>query len=486
MFTLRKFQADAIELARNLFREGKRRIIMFFPTGSGKTVIAAHMIASATAKGQKILFLAHRRELIRQCSDKLHALGIGHGIIMANEPLSPRASVQVASIQTVIRRRDIGEFGLIFLDECHHCRSESYHRVLDRFPQAAVVGLSATPYRLDGKGLGEIFQTIVSTRTVKDLTADGFLVPARVFAPSKIDMRGVKITGGDFNKQQMEAACCSTTIYGDIFSDWMKRGRGRPTVLFAVSVKQSQELCEKFQSAGVVAKHVDATTPPLDRDAILKSLGNGEIEILSNVGILTEGWDCPPASCAILARPTMSTCLHIQMIGRVLRPFRGKTDALILDHAGNHYRHGFITDVREVTLEGLKRKPKKENSKTPSVRICPKCYLCMPSGSPCCPACGHVFETETREIKMVDADLHELRPWQDGMLKPFDPDAPKETKYRPRGEPGEWFARKLQQAKESGKNPRWAYHVFRSVWGYWPDFTPQHIQKQPLKRSWSW
>ena len=487
MYKLREFQSEAIELGRDSFRRGQKRIIFFLATGAGKTVIATHMIANATKKGIKTLFLAHRRELIKQCSSKLAALGISHGIIMADEPLSPLASVQVGSVQTVVRRCNIGDYGIIFLDECHHCRSESYHRILDRFPNAAIVGLSATPYRLDGKGLGEIFQEIISTRSVSQLTTDGFLVPCRVFAPSKIDMSGVKITGGDYNRAQMEQRCCSPKIYGDIVSDWLSRGRGRPTVLFAASVKQSQDLVEKFRAAGIKAKHVDANTPTLERDATLQALGTGNLEIVSNVGILTEGWDCPPASCAILARPTASTCLHVQMIGRVLRPFENKTDALILDHAGNHYRHGFITDAREVSLDGLKKRKKKDDAKkTTGVRICPKCYLCMPSGTPICASCGHVFQVETRKMQTVASELKELHPWQSGMLQDYDPNAKPEPKYSPKGEPAEWFSKKLQVARERGYSPRWAYHQFQVAWGYWPNFAPQEIKKNPMKGRWSW
>ena len=467
-----------------------RRVILFAPTGAGKTVIASHLIAGAANKGNRTLFLAHRRELIKQCSEKLEGMGVHHGIIMGTHPTTPLASVQVGSVATCINR-NLGDFGLIIIDECHHARSESYHRILDRYPNAAVIGLSATPYRLDGKGLGEIFNAIVTVRKPRELIEEGFLVPFRVFAPSVIiDTSGWRITGGDFNKKFLEENCCSSKIYGDIVNDWFQHGRGMPTVLFAASVKQSEELCEAFRGRGAAIAHIDANTETLKRDSALKALHSGNIEIVSSVGILTEGWDCPPASCCILARPTASVCLHIQMIGRVLRNFPGKTHALILDHAGNHFRHGFITDDREISLSGLKKKEKKidPTEKIGSVRTCPKCYLCMPSGTLVCSACGHIFKVDERKLKVVASPMKELKPWERDMGKEFDPDAEEKPRYQPKDSPEDYYAKMRQIARDRGYSPKWADHRFQAVFGKWPQFTHESVESHSknVRKGWSW
>jgi superfamily II DNA or RNA helicase len=487
MYSLREYQEQAVEAIREFYRRQKKRVILYMATGAGKTVVASHVIFGASSKGNRTLFLAHRRELIKQCSNKLDEMGIPHGIIMGNHPVNPRAMVQVGSVATCVNR-ELGEFGLIIIDECHHARSDSYHKIIDRYPNAAVIGLTATPYRLDGKGLGVLFNEIITVKTVRDLISDGFLTPFRVFAPSIIDTTGWKITGGDFNKKFLEEHCQTPKIYGDIVRDWMAHGRGRPTVMFAASVKQSEDLVAAFRAVGVSAVHVDALTPADKRDSALAALGSGSVEIVSNVGILTEGWDCPPASCAILARPTASLQLHIQMIGRILRTFKGKIDALVLDHAGNHFRHGFVTDDREISLDGVKKREKKTAGSVGSVRTCPKCYLCMPSGTFRCSGCGHEFKPDERKIKVVASDLKELKPWEKDMGRTVDPEAPKEPRYKSKSTPEEYYAKMALAAREKGYSIGWAKHRFHAVFGYYPTFSADTVKtvQSKLPKGWSW
>ena len=488
-YVLRPDQEEVLQKVKALFVQGARRVILFLPTGAGKTVIASHVVEGAVSKGNRVLFLAHRRELIFQSSEKLANLGVSHGIIMGSHPTSPSASVQVASVQTAVRR-NLGNFQVVIVDECHHARSDSYQEILNRYPQSAILGLSATPYRLDGKGLGKIFQEIVPGLGTRDLINAGHLVPFRVFAPPTIDMRGAKIRGGDFAREEM-SRCMGTKIYGDILRHWQNHGRGLPTVLFAASVQQSEELVAEFRGAGVAAAHIDASTLPAKRDEALKALASGNLELLSNVGILTEGWDCPPAACGIMARPTASLCLHVQMVGRMLRTFQGKTGAIILDHAGNHLRHGFVTDDREIDLDGLKKRSKKDGEvKVPSVRICPSCYACMPGATLVCPQCGHVFEATGREIRYNRASiLQEIKPgplksWQRDMGREVYPDAPK--KPRTKKDPATYYAEKLAIARERGYNLRWADHQFMATFGKWPSFGKGQIEEKSPKRSWAW
>lgn len=487
-YTLRPDQVDVLEQVKALYRSGTRRVIIFMATGAGKTVTAAYIVEGAVNKGNRVLFLAHRRELIFQSSEKLGNLGIRHGIIMGAVPTSPLEPVQVASVQSAIHR-NLGNYDVIVVDECHHARSDSYHQILDRYPNAAILGLSATPYRLDGKGLGEMFQAIVPGLSTRDLIDQGKLVPFRVFAPPTIDMRGAAHHGREFAKEEM-SRCLGTKVYGDILKHWQLHGRGLPTVLFAASVQQSEELVAAFKAAGVAAAHVDASTLPGKRDAALKALATGSLEVLSNVGILTEGWDCPPAACGIISRPTESLCLHMQMDGRLLRTFPGKTEAIILDHVGNHQRHGFPTDERELDLDGLKRRSKKGIETPATVRTCPKCYACMPGGVATCPQCGYVFVIEGREITYkLDVQLQELKPgplkpWQRDMGREVRPDAPAEPKTRK--DPATYYAEKLAIARERGYDRRWADHQFQFAFGKFPSFGKEEIEEKKPKRSWSW
>ncbi|MDP2735465.1 MAG: DEAD/DEAH box helicase, partial [bacterium] len=305
MLQLRPYQKKALAELRRNFLQGFRRLLLRAPTGAGKTVIACGLISGAVAKGTRVLFLAHRTELIEQCSRKLTEFGINHGIIKAGYKPIHSAPVQVASVQS-LARRDTIEPGLIFVDEAHHANAATYKGILARFPQAIVIGLTATPARTDGRGLGEIFQIILETVDYWDLLEHGFLVPMRLVEPSTPDLSGVKTVAGDYNQKQKAERMRSPRIYGDIVDTWKRMGEGRPTLMFAASVAHSLELCARFRAEGVVAEHVDGTTDEDRRARLFREIQAGHIDILSNVGVATEGTDLPAVSAVILANPTKS------------------------------------------------------------------------------------------------------------------------------------------------------------------------------------
>ncbi|MBF0111051.1 MAG: DEAD/DEAH box helicase [Magnetococcales bacterium] len=388
MIGLRPYQIQAVDRLRSTIRAGHRRIVLVAPTGAGKTIIASHIIHSAVARGTMVLFLAHRRELINQASSKLDDVGIDHGVVMADHPRDrPELPVQVASVQTLVRRLE-GNSGLpelIIIDEAHRATAASYRNILHRFPRATVLGLTATPERSDGRGLGELFEEIIEVASTAELTEMGFLVPARIHAPSIPDLAKLKITQGDYDKGQAFAVMDRAVIVGEIVEHWLHLAKGRTTVAFAVNVEHSKHIRDSFLAEGVHAEHLDGTTPETERDAILNRLATGETLIVANCGILTEGWDLPRTSCAVLARPTKSTGLYLQMVGRVLRTDPGKGDAIILDHAGCVHEHGFPTDPREWSFEGKKRQKEKNEAK---LKICPGCFFAFSPGRKVCPQCG--------------------------------------------------------------------------------------------------
>jgi len=464
----RSYQTKALTDLRQEFKNGLRRLLLRAPTGAGKTIIACLLIKSAVAKGTKVLFMAHRTELIEQCSKKLGEMGIYHGIIKRGYPLQLSAPVQVASVQTLVRRQGVPEPGLIFVDEAHHAVANTYKTILDRFPNAIVIGLTATPARPDGKGLGGVFQKIIHTIDYWDLLEQGFLVPMRLLEPSIPDMSKVKTTAGDFNKGQKAERMRSARIYGDIVRTWQEHAVGKPTLMFAASVAHSLELCAMFRQNGIIAKHVDGTTDPDVRKKLFAEIQDGSIDILSNVGIATEGTDLPAVSCVLLANPTKSIVLFHQMVGRGLRPHpeSGKECLLILDHAGNHSRLGTIADDIEWTLDGRAERRRGGEDNTPGVRMCPACYLAVKSGTMECPSCGHVWVIEGRKPEQEEAEMVDATENSFGKI------------YRSRYDPLTFYCKKIIQGKENKYSWKWASVQFKIVFQEWPRFHKSEVNQK--------
>lgn len=395
---LRPYQLQAINNLRTKLIEGKKRLLLVSPTGSGKTCIAAEIVRLSLARGKRVLFLAHRRELIDQASRKLSALDIKHGIIMAGTKPTD-APVQVASVQTLIRR-DLPPADITICDEAHHSVSESYQKLMP----GVVIGLTATPFRVDGRGLGQVFDDLVRVATVDELVAGGFLVPAKVWAPTAVNMAGAARRAGDFAEEDAAAAVDRREVTGDVVRHYLKLAAPRKAVCFAVNVKHSQNLCAAFLAAGINAVHLDAETPLLDRERILR---DPAVRVICNCGILSEGWDSPEFSVCIQARPTASLSLHLQQIGRVLRPHPDKRHAIVLDHAGNTLRLGLANENHEVSLEkGLIHRRKEEA--TPTVYQCVKCYACFLRGAGSCPCCGEPVPVKERKIRTSGGILEEI------------------------------------------------------------------------------
>lgn len=403
---LRDYQVGAIAEARRLARV-YRRLLIVAPTGAGKTTIAGEMIRAALARGKRIAFLAHRKELIGQASAKLTDLGVPHGVIQGGRT-DTRAwlPVHVASVQT-LKNRIFQAPDLVFVDECHRARARTYEELLARWPAAVVVGLTATPVRTDGRGLGDLFDVMIPCPDIGELTSLGYLVPSRVFAPANVDLSNVRVTGDDFDQAQLAAALDTKELVGDIVAHWRRLAADRLTVAFAVNRDHARHIRDEFRGAGVRAESLDSHTRPRLRDQLLADLAGGAIRVLSSVGVLCEGWDCPPVSCAILARATVSLSLYLQMVGRILRPFLNKFDGLVLDHAGNVAIHGLPDDPRAWALRMDKDKAAKPRKVNP--KVCPECYTVYGAAARECRPCGWVFTTaEPRRPDVVEGELAEV------------------------------------------------------------------------------
>lgn len=409
---LRDYQVQVIEDARLRWRD---RPVIVAPTGSGKTVIGGEIVRSAVARGRKVLWLAHREELIQQAAQRLTRTGCQVGIIMAGHPRHPHLPTQVASVQTLVRR-SLGAWrpDVIVIDEAHHARARTYRTILDQHPGAAVIGLTATPFRSDGKGLGDVFGAILVASNAADLVSGGHLLDPVFFAPYTPDTKGLRKRGGDWSDGDAGRLMDKPHLVGDIVKTWQQRAAGLRTVLFATTIQHSRNLVDAYLAAGVPAAHLDGNTPKADRARIQSDLAAGRLLVVSNCAVWTEGVDMPSLACAVMARPTASLSLHLQMVGRVMRPAPGKARPVVLDHAGNVHRHGQPTDPIEYDLrDGVVRK---EAQRKPT-KTCPGCFAVLPTREPVCPFCGWTFgrdlipEQRTGDLGMVGAGARPaLRP----------------------------------------------------------------------------
>jgi superfamily II DNA or RNA helicase len=382
---LRPYQVEAVENIRAALRRGRRRVLLTLPTGAGKTLTAASMIAGALERGKRSLFVAHRKELIDQTVAAFARLGITSvGVIRASDRRRDSSQpIQVASVQTLARRKQ-DDFDLVFVDEAHRSPARTYaEHVFERHKRAVIVGLSATPVRQDNKPLVAQFDELVVGARYSDLIAAGYLAAPLVYStPLLPDLGTVRTSGGDFNAEDLENAVNRGSLIGDLYTQWAKHPPAR-TVAFAVSVAHSRAIVERFAAEGVRAEHLDGTTPEDERAAILARLASGATTLLSNVGVLCEGWDLPSCKRLIVARPTKSLGLYMQMAGRILRPHDGETP-IILDHGGNFDRHGAPHLDREWSLDA---KPRATPGVAPS-RVCPECFAHILASSKVCPLCG--------------------------------------------------------------------------------------------------
>jgi hypothetical protein len=303
---LRPYQERAIELLRERHTD---RPLLCLPTGAGKTSVAAELIRACTARGRRAIFLVHRRELVKQALDRLAQFGLDPGCIAAGFKPAPHKLAQVSSIQTLDKRAH-WPASLVIVDECAHAASVSWTRVLSRYHGSTIVGLTATPMRLDGRALAPTFGCIIEPVTTRELIDAGHLVEPRVFAPP-IDLKGIKVVRGDYSLPEVAERMSKLT--GDIVGTWFDRTPGQPTVAFATSIDHSRAIVEAFQARGVEAAHLDYKLSAGERDDVLERLASGRLTLVSQVQLLSEGWDLPALQCAILARPTKSLALFRQM-----------------------------------------------------------------------------------------------------------------------------------------------------------------------------
>ncbi len=409
MTALRPYQAVLVDRLRAAFAAGRRAPLLALPTGGGKTHIFSAVAAGAQAKAKRVLVFVHRRELIRQASAKLAEAGVAHGIIAAGFAPRPREPVQVASVQT-LARRPVPPADLVVLDEAHHARAGTWRRILEALPDARLLGVTATPARLDGKGLGikagGLFDAMVVGPGIAELQAEGFLSPARVFAPAqRLDLTGVRTRAGDYAAGDLEQAM-APSITGDAVAEYRQRADHLPALAFCVSVAHANSVAAAFQEAGYRARAVHGALPTPERDRAISGLATGAVEVLASCDLISEGLDVPTVGAVILLRPTKSLVLHMQQIGRGLRPAPDKAALIVLDHVGNTLSHGLPDAERRWSLAGGAEVPAGKRKAASPLWRC-ECGCLNPAAMHECAACGEP-RPGARTVESVPGVLAEV------------------------------------------------------------------------------
>jgi len=406
---LRDYQEAAISRIRDSFRQGNKRVLLVSPTGSGKTVIFSYVAAGTAKNHKRVLIIAHRRELLKQISKALKAAGVKHAVLTAGYRGIPATPVVVASVFTLAKRlKRWPEPSLIVGDECHHFTPDStWGKVVNHFPNAFLLGVTATPERLDGKGLGLMFDDMVVGPSVAELTAQGFLSPADVYAPSIPDLNSVRSRAGDYAGTDLEVAMDKPSITGSAVSHYTKLAAGKRACVFCVSVKHAKDVAEDFRRVGYNAHHVDGSMDIDVRDKILSDFESGTVQVLTSCDLISEGFDIPAIEVAILLRPTQSLSLYLQQVGRAIRIHPDKTSTIVLDHAGNTARHGFIDEHRDWELTDGSVRKKREGEQPSPARTCPDCYA-VHRPMPVCPKCGHVYKANNRKVEEREGELIQI------------------------------------------------------------------------------
>lgn len=408
---LRPYQEKNIDEIRQYFKRGIKGVLYQASTGAGKTTSTSWMIAKAKENSNGVWFMVHRRELIRQVQAAFKEAGIEFGIIAAGFAKNYDRPIQICMIQTVASRLGLlRKPQLIIWDECHRIGAASYRKIYNHLDEAFHIGLSATPWRSDKQGFLDFFQQMVQAPNMSWLIENGFLSKYKIFCPSKIDMTGVKMTGGDYNQKAMQERMAKTTITGDCLEHYQKYCNGKRAIIFCYSVAHSEEIARVFNEAGIPAMHVDGETHDRIRDKAIDNFRNGEIKIISNCNIFIEGTDCPAIEACFLLRPTKSLIVYLQSIGRALRPAPGKEYALIFDHVGAVQDLGLPDDEREWSLEPRKKNARASDVKEKSlpITICEECFCVCKSSLTHCPNCGYEFPVLSTGIKIIEGMLQEI------------------------------------------------------------------------------
>ena len=433
--------------------------------GGGKTHIAAEIVKKAVDKGNRVWFIVDNLELVEQTITVFENHGLDVGVIQGqHEKTDYRKEVQIVTAQTVTRRWHIIDkmreyHPTFFLIDEAHCQYKAHREIKGMFNDKPIIGLSATPW---ADGMSKIYSNLVIGATTRQLISEGYLCGYEAFAPSTPDMKGAKVQAGDYKPDELEKRVNNKKIVGSVVDTWLRLGGNRQTICFGVNVAHSKAITEGFKSRGVVAAHVDGYTNKEEREEIINDFKDGKINIISSVGVLTKGFDAPGATCLIIARPTKSLMLHIQMIGRVLRKSPCGLDALILDHSGNMSRLGFPDDDMPDSLsddskkDQLQKKKEEKEKELKAPKPCPECSFLHNEFK--CPACGFI-PVKQHGVEEVKGDLVKIK--QSAKKKRNETTSKQDKQV--------FYSAALEYANQRGYKQGWASNAYRDRFGVWPN-----------------
>lgn len=380
---LRPYQNDLVSTVKQSYRDGFKSPCIVLGCGGGKSIIVGDMAKRTTDNGKRVLFLVHRKELCEQIEKTFIACGVNMNLC------------QIGMVQTITRRLPkTKKPALIITDENHHCLAKSYKDIYEYFSDACRVGVTATPIRMNGGGLGDINDKLIVGVSTEWLIHNQFLAPYDYYAPKLIDTDSLHTKKGDYAVSEIEL---KPAIYGDVIGYYRKLSDQKQAICYCATIAHSKEMARQFNAAGISAEHIDGKTPKINRADIISKFRSGETTILCNVDLISEGFDVPDCNTAILLRPTKSLTLYIQQSMRCMRYMPGKR-AVIIDHVGNYTRFGLPDDNREWSLE-----PKRPGNNTQiqvQIKECPECFRVFPPALKC-PYCGCEFDKPDRSLKEI-------------------------------------------------------------------------------------
>ena len=406
--TLRPYQQKVIDDLTAALRKGYRKPLIVCATGGGKTAIATKIAEGIKNKGNSLIFMCHRTELVDQTYRTFLKNDIEPDFIAAGRKFNPNSDCHIAMVNTLLRRlQKVDCPNVLICDECHHLASKTWKTVSDYYNRSITIGLTATPCRLDGKPLSDMFDCMIIGPQTDELIREGYLVPYKYYAPTNLDTSKIKVVNGEYQAQALDEFMRESSVIGDNIEQYKKLAMGKRNVVFACNVKHSMEIVRRYNEAGIPAAHLDGNTNPGERKQIIKDFESGKVKVLSNVDLFGEGFDLPAIEVVSMLRPTMSLSLCIQQWGRGLRtaPEIGKTECLILDHVNNYQRHGLPDEHREWSLDGGIKRKKRGQSSDIKIKRCPNCFFAHPPALKC-PNCGYEYTSDGKTIKEVAGELY--------------------------------------------------------------------------------